>query len=429
MVGAQVTLAVYVYADVTQNDPELSDLHEVGTSEFLRQSLLKSDANIERMGYARVGGHIFAVALLRKFALFPLHAGDLEITLMKLHVSRLGTRESEDIKIRVTEPPMEHRPAGYAVGDVGHFALTADVTPREVERGAAIAVNVELSGWGNLPSALTVPARPGVTWLEPEVKDDSMSSTRAWQEPPTCGWFERFAFVVTPTKEGDVDLGEMSVSFYDPRTHAYDTARASLGSVHVKPGAVPPVTDDAKVLSGMPPIRTAMSGARSKESYLDGTDVFWGLLGAPTALFGIVVAGRRAARRLSERAAQRKTSPQAELKQRLRALAEAVDHDEGRAIDGATIRVLETGAMAHAGVNVRGVGGQEVTSVLERAGIDKRTATDLRDLLEACAAARFSPDGVELNAARSRATLARTLVDRLAQGGPSSEQPAVSGDA
>jgi hypothetical protein len=71
---------------------------------------------------------------------------------------------------------------------------------------------------------------------------------------------------------------------------------------------------------------------------------------------------------------------------------------------------------------VRGVGGEAVASVLERAGVDKRTATELRDLLEDCAAARFSPDGVEVDEARDRATRARALVDRLAHGAPSSER-------
>jgi hypothetical protein len=420
VVGEQVTLSVYVYADVTQSDPELSDPHESGTSEFVRQSLLKPDAAVERTAFAHVAGKVHAVALIRKYALFPLHAGELEITPMRLHVTRLGERASETLSIHVTEPPMEHRPAGYTVGDVGRFTVTADVAPREVERGSAVAVNVELSGWGNLPTAITVPARPGVAWLDPEVRDDLHAlDAKTAGAPDVWGGTRRFSYVVTPKKEGDLDLGEITVPFFDPRAHAYSVARVALGTIHVKPGAVT-APEESKLLANMPPLRSAMEGAHATGSHIADGNVFFGLLGMPTALFGIIVAVRRLARRLAERARERRASPIEDLKQRLRALDAAAEGDDGRAVDGASIRVLEAGATAHVGVNVRGVGGEAVVSVLERAGVEVETATELRELLETCAAARFSPDGVEVDDARKRARQVRRLLERLADG-PKSE--------
>src|SRR5437588_8963097 len=115
---------------------------------------MKDNATIERTAYAKVGGRTYAVALLRKYALFPLRAGELEITPMRLRIGRSGDRLTETLSVRVTEPPMDHRPPGYVVGDVGRFTVTTDVTPREVERGAAISVNVDVSGVGNVPSSL-----------------------------------------------------------------------------------------------------------------------------------------------------------------------------------------------------------------------------------------------------------------------------------
>ena len=418
VVGEQITLSVWVYADVTQQDPELSDPHEVGTSEFLRQSIMKDQSTIERTAYAKVGGRTYAVALLRKYALFPLHAGELDITPMRIRTSRGGERQSEPLKVRVTEPPMEHRPAGYVVGDVGRFTVTADVTPRDVERGAAISVTVDVTGIGNVPSALVVPARPGVTWLEPEVKDDMhVLDAQTAGAPDTWGGSRHFSYVVEPKKEGDVDLGEITLSFYDPRTKAYDVARAALGVVHVKPGAALPPPDDTKPLPNMPGLRKQMGATRGAEAHLDDSSVFFGLLAMPSALFGIALGTRRAARSWKERAAERKASPMSELKTRMRAAGSAIEGDDARAIDGATIRVLESAAVAYAGVNVRGVGGEEIASVLTRAGVSSDDAGELRDLLEACAAARFSPDGAELGEARKRAERANALVKKLA-GGP-----------
>jgi hypothetical protein len=419
VVGEQVTLSVYLYVDVARGNPQFSDPHEAGASDFMRQSLIKDDTAIERSGFGRVGGRTYVVALLRKYALFPLHTGELEITPMRLTIDR-KERASETLHVHVTEPPMDHRPPGYVVGDVGHFTISADVAPRKVPRGGAIAVNVELSGWGNLPSTLTVPARPGVTWLDPEVKDDLHVLDAKTAGDGVWGGTRRFAYVVTPTKEGDLDLGEMAVSFYDPREHAYGVARAPLGVVHVEPGAAPPA-GSAKLLANMPRLRTQMGSTRGAEAHLDDSKVFWGLLFMPTALFGIAVSTRRAARSMSERARARKTSPAAELKARQRALDAAVGGDDPRAIDGAAIRVLEAGAEAHAGVNVRGVGGEEVAAVLTRAGVAADTAAKLRDLLDACAAARFSPDGAALDEARERADKARAVVARLAGGGAAGE--------
>ena len=241
--------------------------------------------------------------------------------------------------------------------------------------------------------------------------------------PDLSGGARTFSYVVTPKKEGDVDLGEIAVSFFNPATRAYDVARAALGVIHVKPGAAPPVADDTKVFATMPPVRATLSGPRGSEAHLDDSPTFYALLVMPTALFGIAISARRMARRLAERAKERRTSPVAELKpRRLRALAAAEESGDARAIDGATIRVVEAGATAHAGVNVRGVGGAAVASVLARAGVEADAATELRDLLEACAAAGFSPEGVEASDAKKRAALARTLVDRLADRPKASER-------
>ncbi len=425
VVGEQVTLSIWVYVDITETDPELSDPHDVGTSEFLRQALFDPAATVKPIGFGRASGHTFSVALLRKWALFPLHAGELEITPMRVNIGRRGERSSEALTVRVSEPPMDHRPAGYAVGDVGRFTLSADVSPREVERGAAVSVVVQLAGTGNLPAALTVPVRPNVSWLDPELKEDlKVLDDKVSGGADVWGGSRTFSYVVTPKKEGDVDLGEISVSFYDPRAHAYGTARAVLGTIHVKPGnAAAPAPDETKLFVNMPALRESLAGAHPEEAHLDDSKTFFGLLFMPTALFGIAVSARRAARRFAERAQERKASPQAELKQRLRVLGAAEESDDARAIDGATIRVLESAAVAHANVNVRGVGGETVADVLTRAGVEKESATALRDLLEACAAARFSPEGVDARDAKTRAARARALIEHLGDGPKSAPPP------
>ena len=79
-----------------------------------------------------------------KVALFPLRAGELEVGPMRVTIKSTlrgartqGARESEALRIHVTDPPIATRPPGYEVGDVGRFALTATVEPRTAEVGGA----------------------------------------------------------------------------------------------------------------------------------------------------------------------------------------------------------------------------------------------------------------------------------------------------
>src|SRR6185295_12639589 len=90
---------------------------------------------------------------------------------LTLPQARVGLRESEELVVDVSEPPTANRPAGYQVGDVGDFSLSATVTPRTIAQGGAVGVTLELRGTGNMPPQLPVPVLPGVEWLEPQVKD------------------------------------------------------------------------------------------------------------------------------------------------------------------------------------------------------------------------------------------------------------------
>ena len=131
-----------------------------------------------------------------------------------------------------------------------------------------------------------------------------------------------FSYVVEPKKEGDIDLGEIALSFYDPRAKAYDVARAPLGVVHVKPGVAAAAVGRREAASRTcPACARRWDATRSAERHLDDSNVFWGLLAMPSVLFGARARDRDARREAcKERAAERKASPVAELKQRLRAV-------------------------------------------------------------------------------------------------------------
>ncbi len=419
VVGEQLVCTVYAYID-TNSSVDENDVHEAAADDFVKHALLRDDQEPPLAGYASVGGHVWQVRLLRRWALFPLRSGDLRIGPMSVsvtgaHGASPSKRSSEELFVQVSEPPLSHRPPGYAIGDVGRFTMTARVEPRSIEEGAAVSVHVELSGTGNLPNALAVPVREGLEWLPPEVHDkvgpvgqDGYGGTRM------------FDFVVRAKRAGELDLGELTLPFWNPETRRYEVARADLGAVHVAPSASPKgdVSVSAEVLVGLPPSRDVLAGSISESKHLDDLPLFWlaAVAGAPLS-FGVAVAGRAAQRRAAHAWRHRTTSPLVTLKQRLAAARAACDGGDSRAADAAVARALEAAIVAHAGISIRGAVGAEVVSRLEGAGVAPDAASRVAELLRECEVARFSPGTADGVAVRERWTRVQGAIRGLEKAG------------
>jgi oxygen tolerance protein BatD len=407
VVGEQVTFSVYEYLDVSASDEVAAEeAHDARVDDFVKHPLLREDQDAVLAGYASVGGRTWVVKLVRRWALFPLRTGDLAIgplseTLARPAAIRGQSRATEALRVQVSEPPLAGRPAGYLVGDVGRFSLAVQVQPREVEQGGAVGVHVDLSGTGNLPSTLDTGAREGVEWLTPETHDavgpvghDAFGGKRS------------FDYVVRMKKPGNIDLGTLALSFWDPEQKRYEVARAPIGFVRVAPSsaAATPADSTPEILPGLPPPRAALQGVSPERRHADDTALFWiGGIGAWPAAFALAVAGRAAGRRARRSWRRRRISPAADLKQRVALAHAACQGKDPRQADAAIARALEAASIVHAGVSVRAAVGWAVVDELERAGVARNAATCVADLLRECEAARFSPDSTNELAARDAA--------------------------
>ncbi|HEY6461285.1 MAG TPA: BatD family protein, partial [Polyangiaceae bacterium] len=356
VVGQQVTFSVYEYLDAETNARfkiDASAEHEPTAADFVKRPLLKDGQEGVLQGFASVGGHVWQVTLVQRWALFPLHAGDLTIgpmsvALVQPRSGNVSQRTSETLHVRVTDPPAAGRPPGYALGDVGHFTLTGQVTPREIDQDAAVGVHLELSGTGNLPAELAPPARAGVEWLAPEVHEQLGVVGK-----DVFGGKRTFDYVVRLHTPGDVDLGDLSLPFWNPDQRRYEVARASLGKVHVKASAVaaaPSASAAEETLAGLPGPRDVLEGSAPSTSHLDDRPIFWLLgVGLWPAAFGLIVVGRAAGRGVARRVHHRRTSPATDLKDKVAAAEAASRGKDARAADAAIARALEAASVAHAG--------------------------------------------------------------------------------
>jgi hypothetical protein len=420
VVGEQVTLTVYIYVDAGEREPDLTDVHEATANDFVKRSLFEDDQHEHPVGRALAGGRVWNVKLIRKSALFPLKAGELELGPMSLALVRARLagdplRESEGLTVHVTEPPLEGRPPGYVVGDVGNFSLTGQVTPRELDRDGAVGVTIELSGTGNLPAMLTPPARTGLEWLPPEVHE-KMGATGA----DRYGGKRTFAFVLRLHKEGEIDLGDMTLPFYNPDSHRYGVARAALGTIIVHPGAVAAASADPPFdpLAGLPEARSTLGRTRTSRAHLTDNPLFWLGLGAAPLAYAMATGAAAAGRRIRRARAARATSPETEMRRRVAEAERASASGDARTLDSATVRALLSATIARVNVNVRDARGDEIARRLLDAGVAAEVAERVRDLLHECEASQFAPLAEAENAdeARKRWEAARGLVLALKRG-------------
>jgi hypothetical protein len=397
VVGEQVTLTIFLYS--VPRSYQVVDPHEPSTPDF-QQRLVSTGENEAHP--VNVGGARWMVQLIRKIALFPLKSGELTVGPMTITMLGQGlrgsglrgglVRASKALVVQVSEPPAGPRPAGYMLGDVGSFSLQAQVEPRKIEAGGSVAVTATVRGTGNPPTALRLPERKGVTWLEPEVREVIDSGDGV------VGGSRTFLYLVKITEPGNLDLGELSVSFWNPKLKEYQVSRAKLGSIDVAPGAAPAVSASATPVEVDPfavvgPVRATPGSYAPLGEMLTDRPWFWvGLAGAPlSVLLAQGVSGalgqiRRLRREQDESAATRARRALQEAKE-----AEAKGDSKGAA--AATERALVAAVEASAGVKLRALRAHEVEPALLSAGWTPEQAREARELLSACEQERFLPAG------------------------------------
>lgn len=396
VVGQQVTLDIYAYGSqgrFRENNP-----HEPRRSDFYSYSLIENSAR-EPTYVVKIGDTDFYATRIRRYALFPLKAGELEIGPMELNLygSGYATRQSPDgllrrtkaLTVHVTEPDLKDRPLGYQVGDVGDYKLEANVAPRTLTEGDSLSVSATLEGLGNLPGQLLTPEQKGTTWLTPTVKGEAKQISEG-----VIGGTRTFTYVVKLERAGEIDLGALLLPHYNPKTGQYVTARAELGKVQVSAKAQ---TSQAEVETPRPPLAAALIPATqlgppvARKEGLPSRPWFWWLaLGSPAlvvAAAGLQHGGSRVLSRLrAERASLKRQSSEA--------LSEAKSlHAKGepKSAYSAIERALYLAIEAHTAVRGRGMLQPELAAALAKAQVDETLRSDIVTLFAELDQARFAP--------------------------------------
>jgi hypothetical protein len=391
VVGQQVTLRVFAYGGRGQFSAE--NPNEPSHADFLT---FETGPDQVKAYLVPVSGIRFIAAKLRELPMFPLHAGTLRAGNMKMGFAGRGypaaptggalVRESNWVNVVVTEPPLQNRPAGYKIGDVGEYRLEATVEPRQIVAGEAVSVVAKLSGIGNVPFKLQTPESHGVEWLEPALAEKMEAPGGVVQGSRT------FSYVVRMTEPGKIDLGELTLPYYDPKRHEYAVARAKLGEIEVKtnPNAVKaklePKPNDR--LAGVLRARDTLGPPAAAQKPLSDRSGFWAaLLLAP---FGVVFAGGALsfATRAREKLRARGASLGAQLDAALREGQELATRDTPGSV-AAVERALFLAIELKLNLKARAILKSELSTALVERGLPSARAEALARILEDCDALRF----------------------------------------
>ncbi|HEY3593870.1 MAG TPA: BatD family protein, partial [Polyangiaceae bacterium] len=404
VVGEQVTLTIFLY---TRVPIEQTELHEPSVADFFRRDFLGPNTQ-ERAQNVSINGVLWRAQVVYKSALFPLRSGELEIGPMQesfVGGGAIGTmvRQSQPIRLHVSEPPASGRPVGYQVGDVGNYALSAVVEPRTSEVGGAIAVTITLGGVGNVPTQVRVPANSSMEWLEPQVRETIDIENGKVRGSRT------FSYVVRPKTAGSLELGAVTLPYWDPDRKLYDIARVGLGKITVtaadKPiaGKEPSAPHDPWSALAAP---REQLGAfqRPREPLTDRPFYWFGLFGAPLAVVAGSL-GARGARGANRYLKKRRSSKERGIDEALSQARAALGKRDAGEVASQLERALYLALERATDLKARGVLRVELAPELERRGVPADLAAESAALLSALETSRFAPEGAAEH---------RELVERVA---------------
>jgi len=398
VVGEQVTLRIYAYG--SRGTFRETSPTEASRADFLAYSVVEGLPG-EDFVRVPIGETTFYAVKVRELALFPLRSGKLVIGPMTMtfdgprYRSRVPiVRSSAAVELDVAEPPLDGRPPGYKLGDVGELALEASVDPKKIMAGDAVSVIAKLEGTGNVPLSLIQPQKRGVDWLDPTLTE------KVGPEGGVVKGYRTFAYVVKLHEPGQIDLGELTLPCWNPKRRAYVTLRAALGSVEVtaNPNAAKapkPADDPRSQALALAPRRSLSAFQRSAVSFTDDDRFFFALFGLP-ALVALLAGATHAGSELKRRRAHAKAGPDRLAQEALRAAEQAAARDEVATTAAAVERALFLAIEAATGLRGRALLRDELGRALAEAGLPEQTCRRTLELLDSCESARFTGKSAEL---------------------------------
>jgi hypothetical protein len=205
-----------------------------------------------------------------------------------------------------------------------------------------------------------------------------------------------FTYVVRPKTPGSIDLGTVTLPYWNPDHKAYETARASLGKVQVadRAGALnrdPTVTHDPWSALGEP--RGELRPfPRARDPFTDKPFYWAGLFGLPVAIV-VGSLGSRGMKRMRSGLAARRAGAERGIDKALAEAREATKRGDRMVVAASLDRALYLAIERATGLRARALMLEEVPRALEERHVPADVAAESGRMLAAIEAFRFAPEG------------------------------------
>ncbi len=394
---------------------------------LLVEELLSPDARAS-VRERRVGGQAFRFIPRSVQLATALRPGKVTVDAMAMRVSagdvwrqRRYTLRSQPLELTVEEVPAAGRPKWYQDGNLGRFAMTAELhddagrAPSRLKTGQRLVLTVTVSGRGNLVS-LKPPVLEGGDTFDiqplPTSADDVVDKDASGMHGRRV-----FQFLLAPLAPGKVQAPTVHLAWFDPEAEEFETVSLPGLSLEVEGphlagrGATQPEGPETLDIR---PLLEADALDTVPHRPLTGTTLFWLLLALPPALFGLVELRFRLRRR-------RDRNPQARLsraaganaRKRLKAAEQAQRDDLVKDCFGQIARTFVSYFEERANLPATGMTHDELREAAGQAGYPRELLDAVVVELENCDFARFAPAAVVGQQMRESLSRAEELVRRL----------------
>ena len=361
-------------------------------------------------------GSEYVTATVRRVALFPTGSGERTVDPLGVEAQvRVPDRRrqsifgdffdrrvpvavaSRPVTIEVLPLPAEGRPGSFA-GHVGELDIATTVDRASVAANDAVTFRVDVTGTGNLRSL----APPEITFPDEFEVFPPETSDRITPGGGSIQGTRTFEYVLIPRAPGSVTVPPVEVSYFDPRSRTYGTARSQPVEITVTGDAMALRAEAGAVPSAVEPIREEIRfihiGApdfRRTGVPLHSTAGFWIVLLLPVAAVVGAAAVRRHRDRIEGDVAYARVRRARRMARKRLARAKGRAAGDPRDFYAEVAGALQGFLADKLNVAEAGLVREEAGGLARRRGVSDETLERLFACLDDCDLQRFAPSGTE----------------------------------
>ncbi|GLB48343.1 BatD family protein [Neptunitalea lumnitzerae] len=430
-----VTYKLYFATDIGVNQFDVID--DPKYSNFWNQNIETKGYNTETKLY---NGKRYRVATLKKVALYPQQAGELEIEPLTIDVGvevptnrrnfigrpiyvnttkrvSAGTRT-----INVKPLPTEGKPESFS-GAVGQFDFKVEISRDSLEANESLDARVRVSGNGNL-KLLSLPKLKTPSALEtydPEYEEKVTTKLTGMEGSVAEN------YTIVARYKGKYPIPSVSFTYFDPKAGKYKTIDSGEKIINVTTGPV-----NNQVVTNEPTTANAVTGKQQvvtngndfrfikidpelepiTKSYFYKSTMFYILMVLPLLFIPIVIVSRNKREAYRADVQGNKIRKANKLAKKYLSTARKTLGDK-EAFYIALEKALHNYLKAKLHIETSEFSKEKIAHLLDEKGVTAEDVTEFVSLLESCELARYSPaSNVTMQQDYDKAASSITKIDK-----------------